>query len=117
MNQREFFEKFDVIVDSYSWHQNGREIVGRVRRGVNKGRLVNPVTAVARSLGKGFFDIEQISRRNTLYAGESIGITEGLSIAIYNACLGTSCNGHAVVVKGKVLRSIVFSNKALLSIE
>lgn len=112
MNQREFFEKFDVIVDSYSWHQNGREIVGRVRRGVNKGKLVNPVTAVARSLGKGFFEI-----RNTLYAGESIGITEGLSIAIYNACLGTSFNGHAVVVKGKVLRSIVFSNQALLSIE
>ncbi len=110
MNQREFFETFERISGAYNWYFVRNQIFGLVKRGPYKGTQVTPVTAVARSLGKGLYI-------DTFRAGKAIGITSELSRAICNACLGVGVNGHSVVVKGKILRSIVLSKNAMLHAE
>lgn len=110
MNQAEFFRTFDRSYRAYNWSIEDNRIVGRVKRGPYKGWKVNPITAVARSLGKGFYEYNEL-----FAAAKRIGLTEKLTNAIQQACIGHAVNGHAVVVKGKILRSVCVSNNAVLS--
>jgi hypothetical protein len=119
MNQKEFFQVFNSVAHNYKWvHDNGI-IRGYVTRGKYKGREVNPVTAVARSLGKGYFtDNYNLGGTSGTYrAGIVLGITSQLSLAIIQACYSRDVvNGHATVIRGKILNFLVFSKLVSLQL-
>ena len=116
MNQREFFQVFNSVAHNYRWVQDNGIIRGYVTRGKYKGCEVNPVTAVARSLGKGYFT-DNYNLIGTYGAGIALGITSQLSLAIFQACYSRDVvNGHATVIRGKILNSLVFSKSASLQL-
>tara|TARA_R100000005_G_scaffold96071_1_gene80474 strand:- start:644 stop:979 length:336 start_codon:yes stop_codon:yes gene_type:complete len=104
MTQTAFLEALTRVVSSYSWEYNyqgnsSNKIVGVARRGKNKGKTFNPVTAVANSLGVGYFEN---TKRGTTRAARAIGITPQLAMAVYSG----SNRGHAQIVRGKMLETI-----------
>jgi hypothetical protein len=54
MTQKDFLENFTSIASKYSWSYENNLILGVVKRGKDSDLKVNPVTAVARSLGYGY---------------------------------------------------------------
>jgi len=99
MTQTVFLETLTRVSSAYSWEYVENKIVGVARRGQHKGKTFNPVTAVAGSLGSGYFEN---TKRGTERAARAIGITPQLAMAVYSG----SNRGHAHIVRGKMLETI-----------
>jgi hypothetical protein len=100
MNQYEFLEALESVASQYSWEYVDNRLVGVSRRGTTKGLSFNPVTAVANSYGLGVFPS---TKRGTLRAGSRLGITEELANAVHSQ----SNRGHAQIVRGKMLSTVL----------
>ena len=100
MNQYEFLEALDSVATQYSWSYVGNRLVGVSKRGTTKGLSFNPVTAVANTYGLGFYES---TKRGTLSAGKKLGITEELANAVHSQ----SNRGHAQIVRGKMLNTVL----------
>ena len=99
MTQTVFLDTLTRVSSAYSWRYVDNKIVGVARRGQHKGKTFNPVTAVAGSLGNGYFEN---TKRGTERAAKSIGITPQLAMAVHSG----SNRGHAQIVRGKMLETI-----------
>ena len=100
MNQYEFLESLESVANSYSWDYVDNRLVGISRRGKTKGMSFNPVTAVANSFGLGVFPS---TKRGTLRAARVLGLTEELANAVHSQ----SNRGHAQIVRGKMLNTVL----------
>lgn len=96
MTQTNFLAKLSQYAKSYSWNYISNKFVGVMKRGSHRGSTFNAVTAVAYSLGVGYFEN---TKRGTQRAARAIGITPQLAMAVYSA----SNRGHAQIVRGKML--------------
>jgi hypothetical protein len=96
MNQYEFLESLQNFSREYSWKYTQNRLVGVGCRGKNRGRVFNPVTAVANSFGLGYFPN---TKRGILSAAKALGITQELANSVYSQ----SNRGHAQIVRGKML--------------
>jgi len=94
-----FLESLAQNSHRYSWKYVDNKIVGIAKRGKYRKQVFNPVTAVAESLGFGYFDN---NKRGTQRAAKAIGITQELALAIYSP----SNRGHAQIVRGKMLQTL-----------
>lgn len=99
MTQATFLHTLTGVSSAYSWEYVDNKIVGVARRGQHKGKTVNPVTAVAASVGRGYFEN---TKRGTERAARAIGITPQLAMAVYSG----SNRGHAQIVRGKMLGTL-----------
>ena len=97
--QTEFLDTLTRVSSAYSWEYVDNGIIGVARRGQHKGKTFNPVTAVAGSLGSGYF---KNTKRGTERAARAIGITPQLAMAVYSG----SNRGHAQIVRGKILETV-----------
>ena len=110
MSQVEFFNVFSRIAHNYKWVEENGIIKGYITRGKHNGDIVNPVTAVARSLRRGYYHTTQ-----TQLAAYSLGISQKLALAILSVCSDKKAiNGHSTVVKGKLLKSLLLNEQANL---
>lgn len=100
MNQYEFLEALASVASQYSWSYVGNRLDGVAKRGTTKGLSFNPVTAVANSYGLGVYPS---TKRGTLAAGSSLGITKELANAVHSQ----SNRGHAQIVRGKMLNTVL----------
>lgn len=101
MNQYEFLEALASVASQYSWSYVDNRLVGVSKRGTTKGLSFNPVTAVANSYGLN--GVYPSTKRGTLAAGSSLGITKELANAVHSQ----SNRGHAQIVRGKMLNTVL----------
>ena len=96
MNQTEFLNVFSQVAGSYDWSYDNNNLTAKVTRGKFRGSTVNPITAVTLTTQSQYFPN---TKRGTLQASRSIGISPQLALAVYS----TSNRGHAQIVRGKLL--------------
>lgn len=99
MNQSEFLEVLSSVYSSYSWQYTNNRLTGTAKRGDVKGSVFNPVTAVAYKLSATYYPN---TKRGTLQAARSLGMTTELATAVYSQ----SNRGHAQIVRGKMLNIV-----------
>jgi hypothetical protein len=98
MNQSDFVKELSAIEYQYSWsYENGQLIGERIM--LPHGKF-NPITAVCYS-NTGFKYPK--TRLGTIRAARKLGITSQLAEAI----MSTSNRGHAQIIRGKMLRTVL----------
>lgn len=100
MNQYDFLDALGYFAADYNWEYVDNRLTGVSRRGRNRGKTFNPVTAVANSYGLGFYPS---NKRGTERAARALGITQELANAVYSQ----SNRGHAQIVRGKMLSTVL----------
>lgn len=101
MNQYEFLEALSGIVNQYDWDYVNNRLTGVARRGKARGVVFNPVTALANSYGLGVYPA---TKRGTASAARVLGITQELANAVHSQ----SNRGHAQIVRGKMLSTLLW---------
>jgi hypothetical protein len=99
MNFSEFINKLHGVSSSYHWDVENKKVVATIRSGPNRGRTLNPVTALAHKSGFGFFNN---TREETEFAASLIGLTRSTARSIYSATVGTNNRGNVQVIRGKI---------------
>lgn len=99
MNCNEFIDRLHGVSSSYHWDVNNKKVVATIQSGPNRGKTLNPVTALAHKSGFGFFDN---TRQETEYAASLIGLTRSTARSIYSATVGTKNRGNTQVIRGKI---------------
>ena len=99
MTQEAFLTELSGVFSKYEWTYVNNTLQAVVKRGKDKGLVCNPITAVARSMRLGVYPS---TKRGTLRAAKSLGITEQLALAV----LSRSNRGHAQIVRGKMLEAL-----------
>lgn len=99
MTSNEFLEKLNNVSNAYCWSIRNNKVVATIRSGPNRGKTLNPVTAIAHKAGFGVFDN---SRDGTEYAGSVLGLSRKAIRSIYSAILGTNNRGNVQVFRGKI---------------
>lgn len=99
MNVSSVIDRLYNVADSYHWNVYDKKVVATLRSGPNRGRTLNPVTALAHKAGFGVFDN---TRDGTEYAASLLGIPRNTARAIYSATLGTYNRGNTQVLRGKI---------------
>jgi hypothetical protein len=99
MNVSSVIDRLYNVADSYHWNVYDKKVVATLRSGPNRGRTLNPVTALAHKAGLGVFDN---TRDGTEYAASLLGISRRTARAIYSATLGTYNRGNTQVLRGKI---------------
>lgn len=99
MNQTEFLSQLQMVSRQYNWSYVDNRLTGVCKSGVNRGLIVNPITAVAASLKAGLWSN---NKRETLRAARALGMSNELAQAIYSQ----SNRGHAQIVRGKMLSAV-----------
>ena len=79
MNQEQFLQSLSQITKSYTWSYEGNRIVGVARNGSDRGKIFNPVTAVARSTRSGVF---ANTKRGTTQAASRLGLTPATASSV-----------------------------------
>ena len=95
MTQYDFLKTLNKVYRSYTWDYTDNRLVGTRGR-----RTFNPVTAVAYSVGYGY---NPPTKRGTLTAARSLGITTALANAVYSQ----SNRGHAQIIRGKMCDTVL----------
>lgn len=96
MTQTQFINALSRVRNSYSWKYSGNTLVGVARYGNDRGKVYNPVTALARTLRVGNFT-------NTVTGTRQAASRLGLTTELVNAILSGSNRGHAQIVRGKMI--------------
>lgn len=99
MTQAEFLHVLSGLTE-YKWMDRDGQIVGQVRNGRARGKLFNPVTAVARSTRRA--SVVGTSERATAQAAQSLGLPESIA----NAVRSTANRGYTQVVRGRIQRAV-----------
>ena len=103
MNRAEFYQTLNSLPKCYSWTRNGKSLTAVKSRGISKGIVFNPVTAVAHRLGLGTFTN---NKKSTLKAGTALGLPREFTSHIYDATQGLTNRGNTQVVRGRLLSQI-----------
>lgn len=104
MENKEFYEALTELPKSYfdSVRQSpliNKALTGEISRGQHKGKLLNPITAVAwKSTGT----VYGTGKRDTLAAAKALGLSRVFTAHIYNAITCVSNRGNTQVVRGKI---------------
>jgi len=99
MKLQEFIERLAKVSNSYSWSLENNKVVARIKNGPNKGRTLNPLTALAHKAGFGLFDD---NRENAEQAASLFGLSRDQARNIYSATIGTKNRGNVQVIRGKI---------------
>ena len=99
MNYSDFFDRLGNVAYSYDWEVTNGKVNATIHSGPNKGKTLNPITALAHKSGLGVFNN---TRDETESAVQLLGLTRKLARQIYSATLGTSNRGNTQVVRGKI---------------
>lgn len=99
MNFSEFINKLRGVSSSYRWDVENKKVVAKIRSGPNRGRTLNPVTALAHKSGFGFFNN---TREETEFAASLIGLTRSTARSVYSATVGANNRGNVQVIRGKI---------------
>ena len=99
MTSNDFLEKLNNVSSAYCWSINNNKVVATIKSGPNRGKTLNPLTALAHKAGFGVFEN---NRDGTEYAGSVLGLDRKTTRSIYSAILGTNNRGNTQVVRGKI---------------
>lgn len=96
MNTSEFFSTLSKLKKKYDWQVDGdNKIVA-----VESSKTYNPITAIAKNtMG---YKPQGNSKRETIQAGKSLGLTKEFCEQVYNATISTSNRGNVQVVRGRI---------------
>lgn len=96
----EFYNTLNKLPKCYMWMVEDKSIVAKKTRGISKGFMFNPVTAVAHRLGIGTY---ANNKEATLKAGSAMGLPRSFTSNVYDAVNARSNRGNTQVVRGKIL--------------
>jgi hypothetical protein len=99
MNHYEFFDRLTGVASAYRWDVDHNRVEAVIRSGPNRGRTLNPVTALAHKSGFGLFDN---TRNGTEQAASLLGLPRRAARQVYSATLGTHNRGNTQVLRGRI---------------
>jgi len=97
MKTSQFLNALNRVRNSYTWTLQDGRVVGVARRGNHKGKIFNPVTALARTTQRGVFDS---SPEGTAAAASVLDLPS----SVVTAVVAPAKNGNSVVLKGRILK-------------
>lgn len=99
MTSSEFINRLNGVSHAYRWSVRNNKVVATIKSGPNRGKTLNPVTALAHKSGLGVFEN---NRDGTETAGSQLGLTRQETRNLYSAIIGTHNRGNTQVVRGKI---------------
>lgn len=99
MEYYEFFDRLTGVSSAYHWDLDHNKVEAVIRSGPNRGRTLNPVTALAHKSGFGLFDN---TRDGTEQAASLLGLSRKTARQVYSAILGTHNRGNTQVLRGRI---------------
>ena len=99
MTEIQFLLALSDTTKAYKWYLKGNKIRAKARNGKTKGKVYDPITAVARSSGHGNYGVNQRGRKA---AGKANELTPTLANSVVNATEATSNRGNYQVLRGKI---------------
>lgn len=99
MTSSEFINRLNGVSHAYRWSVRNNKVVATIKSGPNRGKTLNPVTALAHKSGLGVFEN---NRDGTETAGSQLGLTRRETRNLYSAIIGTHNRGNTQVVRGKI---------------
>jgi len=100
MQSREFYAELGSLPKSFNWEVNdSNHIAANKTRGMGKGLIFNPLTAVANYMLR---RSEKPTQTGTRRAAKHLGLTPEFADHVYAASHSANNRGNTQVVRGKI---------------
>ena len=91
MTEIKFLLTLADTTDAYKWYLKGNKIRAKARNGKTRGEIFDPITAVARYIGRGNYGVNKRGRKA---AGKASELTSTLSNSVVQATEATCNRGN-----------------------
>ena len=99
MTEIQFLLALSDTTKAYKWYLKGNKIRAKARNGKTRGKVYDPITAVARYMGQGDYGVNKRGRKA---AGKASELTSTLSNSVVQATEATCNRGNYQVLRGRI---------------